>query len=86
MNETFQYNVVMMFPIIVQHVKEHFMPHGLRRWGIRVQRYALGEGRFTVLYDFPDEKLARSPVNKGGVIGCYFFVTAIAIQLIVMTD
>ena len=51
-----------------------------------MQRYALGEGRFTVLYDFPNEKIARSPVNKGGVFGFYFFVTAIAIQLIVMTD
>ena len=31
-----------------------------------MQRYALGEGRFTVLYDFTNEKFARSPVNKGG--------------------
>ena len=45
-----------------------------------MQRYALGEGRFTVLYDFTNEKLARSPVNKGGVIGCYFFVIGVEIQ------
>lgn len=59
------YNVVMIFPIIVQHVKEHFMPHRLMlvvRWDAEVR---IGGGRFTVLYDFPDEKLARSPVNKG---------------------
>ena len=63
----------MTFPIFVQYVKEHFMPHGLRLVGHWDAKIRIGGGRFTVLYDFPDEKLARSLVNKRGFLGFIFY-------------